>query len=386
MILAPNYSEPDSDSESENDDEASIPLEEMEFDPAAANEEGEEVSVVDLAEVTSFKAEDPALKRGPHRNALEAYFAYVSKTRLLSPSEEKYLARLYASGNRRARKQFYEANLRLPIWAARKQVARCNHLFLMDLIQEGNIGLSIAMDKFDVERGYRFSTYGTWWIRQAISRAIADKERTVRLPVHAEDTYWKIQEVKRELVQLEKDPNDEKAILERFPKIRWPMIRSLLANRPMTKGKSLDQPVRGDGEDDSSVYGELFADESSLSVVDRTAVNDVEALQKLLDLREFLIIRKQYFGDDTLEETGDELSISRERVRQLKNRALRKMRKHGEVINKCDEDKMETVRPVQVNDVNFSQSVSVLIRLRSGLRKIDELLKAKKHSLRQMEK
>ncbi len=255
---------------------------------------------------------------------LPSYFARIDKGRLLSKREEMDLARGAQAGDERARKRLIEKNLRLVVSIAKKYKGQ--GLPFEDLIQEGNIGLMKAVEKFDPDRGWRFSTYATWWIRQAVQRAVADKGRTIRVPVHMGDKIRKMARAYNELsAQLTREPTDE----EVAGKLEWTVSEVLDVKSAMPDATSLNQPLSSDG--DGSELGELIEDEKAAEVAG-VVIGDIElgslkeAVERLPDRHQHVLIRRYGLGDRdtaTLAELSDELGISRERVRQLQREAER---------------------------------------------------------------
>ena len=258
-------------------------------------------------------------------DAVRAYLKSISRTKLLSADEEIELAKRIADGDEDAKKQLTEANLRLVVSIAKRYPERGMHL--LDLIQEGNLGLMKAAEKFDYSKGFKFSTYATWWIRQAITRAIADQSRTIRIPVHMVDTINKMTRVKRQLlVEQGMEPTAEQ-IADRMgipeEKVREIMMKSL---DPV----SLETPV---GEEEDSKLEDFVQDRTQS--VERTVMQARlkeqvdEALRKLPE-REERVLRLRFGLDDgrerTLEEVGREFNVTRERIRQIEAKALRRLR------------------------------------------------------------
>ena len=254
------------------------------------------------------------------------YLKEIGKISLLSLDEELALSKRVADGDEEAKNQLAESNLRLVVSIAKRYVGR--NLSFLDLIQEGNIGLMKAVDKFDSSKGYRFSTYATWWIRQAITRAIADQAKTIRVPVHMVETINKLKRVQRQMtLELDREPTEEelaKALNTTEDKVREIIKISL---DPL----SLETPI---GEEDDSHLGDFVKDDSSLSP-EEYAINEVlkdEISELLLTLteREEQVIKLRFGLIDgtcrTLEEVGTIFGVTRERIRQIEAKALRKLR------------------------------------------------------------
>jgi RNA polymerase primary sigma factor len=263
-------------------------------------------------------------------NPLERYFGQIGRGRLLTHEEEIDLGRRAREGDESARSNLIERNLRLVIPIAKKY--RGKGLPFGDLIQEGNIGLMRAADKFDPEKGFRFSTYATWWIRQAIQRAIADKGRTIRVPVHMGEKIRKMARTYNELsVRLEREPTDEE-VAER---LGWDVDRVKDVKSAIPDATSLNQPLSSD--EGSSELGDLVEDERESGVVSevvreletRRLVESVERLPE----RQRRVLARRYGLDgekpSTLAELSEELAVSRERIRQLQREAERALRDEG---------------------------------------------------------
>ena len=272
------------------------------------------VDPVDLA--AEFNLDDP----------VRMYLKEIGQIPLLSADEEVELAKLVSEGDQRAKNKLTEANLRLVVSIAKKYSGRGLHI--LDLIQEGNTGLIRAVDKFDWTKGNKFSTYATWWIRQAITRAIADQARTIRVPVHMVEVINKTTRCNRKLVQeLGREPTVEEIAAE----LNLPVEKIIEANRTAADTLSLDTPV-GDEEDTS--IGSFVEDERTPGPADATSnAMLAEALKEILDTlteREADVLRMRFGMYDgrthTLEEVGQNFGVTRERIRQIENKAIRKLR------------------------------------------------------------
>ncbi len=254
------------------------------------------------------------------------YLKEIGKIELLSSHEEIDLAKRIEQGDEEAKRKLAEANLRLVVSIAKKYVGR--GMLFLDLIQEGNMGLIKAVEKFDYRKGYKFSTYATWWIRQAITRAIADQARTIRIPVHMVETINKLIRVSRQLVQeLGREPIPEE--IAEVMDISADRVREILkiAQEPV----SLETPI---GEEDDSHLGDFIEDHDARAPADAAAFEVLkEQLEEVLDTltpREEKVLRLRFGLDDgrsrTLEEVGQYFGVTRERIRQIEAKALRKLR------------------------------------------------------------
>lgn len=254
------------------------------------------------------------------------YLKEIGKVPLLSATEEIELAKRMADGDQEAKKKLAEANLRLVVSVAKRYVGR--GMLFLDLIQEGNLGLIKAVEKFDYRKGYKFSTYATWWIRQAITRAIADQARTIRIPVHMVETINKLIRVNRQLLQeYGREPRPDEIAAEMG--ISEEKVREIIkvAQEPV----SLETPI---GEEEDSHLGDFIADDVTPAPADVAAFTLLkEQLMEVLDSltpREKKVLRLRFGLDDgkarTLEEVGKEFNVTRERIRQIEAKALRKLR------------------------------------------------------------
>ncbi len=292
------------------DDEDDIPPEEID------EEEEVDIANVDLSVPDSVSIEDP----------VRMYLKEIGKVPLLSAEEEVELAKRMELGDQEAKNKLAEANLRLVVSIAKRYVGR--GMLFLDLIQEGNLGLIKAVEKFDYSKGYKFSTYATWWIRQAITRAIADQARTIRIPVHMVETINKLIRVSRQLLQeLGREPTPEEIAEEM--KMPVEKVREILkiSQEPV----SLETPI---GEEEDSHLGDFIQDEQVPVPAEAAAFELLkEQLNEVLDTlteREQKVLRLRFGLDDgkarTLEEVGRQFNVTRERIRQIEAKALRKLR------------------------------------------------------------
>lgn len=297
------------------------------------------VDVLESKELLELEEKKPGLREKADdtiiSDSVQMYLKEIGKIPLLKGEEEKELAKRIESGDEDAKNKLAQANLRLVVSIAKKYVGRSPNLTLLDLVQEGTLGLFRAVEKFDWRRGYKFSTYATWWIRQAITRALADQARTIRIPVHMVETISKYQQVRRRLTQdLGRDPLAEEIASEM--NIDVEKIHHIQQISQETV--SLEAPV-GE-EDEDSVLGDFIEDEKMLTPVQeasRKLLRD-HIKEIMIDLapREQKILRMRFGLDDgithTLEEVGVEFGVTRERIRQIEAKALEKIRQHEKII------------------------------------------------------
>ena len=307
--------------------------------------EESKIEIVDdlLSENIESIIESPAKEEGAgtsgaaasdnNDDPVKVYLKEIGKVPLLTPEEEIDLAMRIAENDEAAKRRLSEANLRLVVSIAKRYVGR--GMQFLDLIQEGNLGLIKAADKFDYTKGFKFSTYATWWIRQAITRAIADQARTIRIPVHMVETINKVKKANSQLLHENgRDPTPEE-IAERLG-MPADKVREIL--RVAQEPVSLETPI---GEEEDSHLGDFIPDDTSLSPIDAATMDalkrDLAAVLKTLTDREASVLRMRFGLDDgqpkTLEEVGTKFGVTRERIRQIEAKALRKL-KHPSRIKK----------------------------------------------------
>ena len=281
-------------------------------EPSKQNDEVE----VDLSVPEGVTIDDP----------VRMYLKEIGRVPLLSAQEEVQLAKQMEAGDEEAQKRLAEANLRLVVSIAKRYVGR--GMLFLDLIQEGNLGLIKAVEKFDYNKGYKFSTYATWWIRQAITRAIADQARTIRIPVHMVETINKLIRVSRNLLQkLNRDPTAEEIAEEMDISVERVREIMKIAQEPV----SLETPI---GEEEDSHLGDFIEDQEAQAPADAASFlllkEQLEEVLSTLTPREMRVLRLRFGLDDgrarTLEEVGQSFGVTRERIRQIEAKALRKLR------------------------------------------------------------
>ena len=295
---------------------------EPDFDEVAAEGDEEDLDVVlDTSKYLDDVSDD----------SVRLYLREIGKIPLLNAEEELELAHRVIAGDKKAKDKMAEANMRLVVSIAKRYSGR--GLDFLDLIQEGNTGLLRAVEKFDPDKGFKFSTYATWWIRQAITRAIADQARTIRIPVHMVETINKLLRTQRRMTQ---ELNREPTIEELAKELDMEPEKVEYVIKIKQDISSLDAGVGRDGDEEDSVLGDFIEDEDTVSPEDsatnqllKEQVNDV--LSSLSD-REQKIVRMRFGLDNgkshTLEEVGQEFAVTRERIRQIEAKALAKLRKH----------------------------------------------------------
>ncbi len=304
-------------------EEANIKVEESrEFIEEAVPEPSEE----EINRALNIEADDTIAF-----DSVQLYLREIGKTPLLTSDEEKELAKKNEKGDLEARNKLIQSNLRLVVSIAKRYIGRSPNLTLLDLIQEGNMGLARAVDKFDYRRGFKFSTYATWWIRQAITRALADQSRTIRIPVHMVETISKYTQMKRRLFQdLGREPLPEEVASEMGIDVE--KVRHIIKISQDTI--SFEAPV-GDDEDDSSL-GDFIEDEKGITPIQSAAMrllgDQIKEIISDLQPREQKILKMRFGLEDgvahTLEEVGNEFGVTRERIRQIEFKALERIRQH----------------------------------------------------------
>ena len=319
---------------SKNDMEQTVSLSAKEKEPDEVDDEELEESKIlldiddDIEEDSEENIEEDlsVMEGADITDPVRQYLKTIGQVRLLTMEEEQKIAKRISEGDPEAKKELIEANLRLVVSIAKKYVGR--GLPLLDLIQEGNIGLMKAVDKFEYEKGFKFSTYATWWIRQAITRAIADQARTIRIPVHMVETINKLIRVSRQLLQeLGREPTPEEIAAE----MNMPVERVREILKISQEPVSLETPI---GEEEDSHLGDFIQDDNVEVPADAatyTLLHEqlMEVLSTLTE-REQKVLRLRFGLDDgrprTLEEVGRQFNVTRERIRQIEAKALRKLR------------------------------------------------------------
>ncbi len=296
------------------------PLLDIDFDKEPTEED------LKLEELDADQLEDVTLENTSLDDPVKVYLREIGRVPLLSTDEEIKLAEKISDGDEYAKQRLTEANLRLVVSIAKKYVGRGMHF--LDLIQEGNVGLIKAVDKFDYTKGFKFSTYATWWIRQAITRAIADQARTIRIPVHMVETINRLKKIQSQLLHENGYEPSEELIAE---KMNLPVERVREIMRVAQEPVSMETPI---GPEEDSRLMDFIRDEDALAP-DEAALKaitneDIDSVLRTLTSREEAVIRLRFGLQDgrchTLEEVGSEFNVTRERIRQIEAKALRKLR------------------------------------------------------------
>ena len=321
----PSSHELEEDADLDDDDLLDLDDMDLDDDDITGNLEDEKKSGVVIKATGEIEVTDSA-KNIPTDDPVRMYFKEIGKVPLLSAEEERELAIRIEQGDEEAKKKLCESNLRLVVSIARRYLNR--GLSFLDLIQEGNLGLIKAVEKFDYTKGYKFSTYATWWIRQAITRSIADQARTIRIPVHMVETINKLIRISRQLLQeYGREPTSEEIAKEMGISVDKVREIKKISQDPV----SLETPI---GEEEDSHLGDFIPDEDIPSPVDAAAYSMLQKqLREVLDTlseREKKVLILRFGLDDgrprTLEEVGREFNVTRERIRQIEAKALRKLR------------------------------------------------------------
>ncbi len=302
--------------EENKDERLSLLADEDEFDNEVAVAEETKANPADMSAPKGISIDDP----------VRMYLKEIGRIPLLTPEEESSLAQRMDEGDETVKQHLVEANLRLVVSIAKRYVGR--GMLFLDLIQEGNLGLIKAVEKFDYKKGFKFSTYATWWIRQAITRAIADQARTIRIPVHMVETINKLIRVSRQLLQeLGRDPKPEELAAALDMTVEKVREIQKISQEPV----SLETPI---GEEEDSHLGDFIPDEDALAPAEAAAYallkEQLEEVLSTLNDREQKVLKLRFGLEDgrarTLEEVGREFDVTRERIRQIEAKALRKLR------------------------------------------------------------
>ncbi len=296
----------------------------------------EEPGLEDLSDEPEDDIDEEELNAGQYYDdasddSVRLYLREIGKIPLLNSEEELELAQRVVAGDKKAKDKMAEANMRLVVSIAKRYSGR--GLDFLDLIQEGNTGLLRAVEKFDPDKGFKFSTYATWWIRQAITRAIADQARTIRIPVHMVETINKLLRTQRRMTQ---ELNREPSIEELATELEMEPAKVEYVIKIKQDITSLDAGVGRDGEDEESVLGDFIEDSESItpeeSATSQLLKEQVQAVLSTLSDREQKIVKMRFGLENgkshTLEEVGREFAVTRERIRQIEAKALAKLRKH----------------------------------------------------------
>ena len=332
-FFAENEIEVVNDDEEEEEEEEEVEFDEskMDFEDQEPDDDFFSEDNIDDEEAEDIDIDHLDIALGGEvrvNDSVKMYLKEIGKYDLLKPEEEPILAKKILEGDEEAKERLINCNLRLVVNIAKHYVGR--GMQFLDLIQEGNLGLMKAVDKFDYTKGYKFSTYATWWIRQAITRAIADQARTIRIPVHMVETINKMTRIQRQLIQdLGREPTAEEISEAMGGELTPKRIREI--QRIALEPVSLETPI---GEEDDSHLGDFIEDKESESPVEYTTrqllKEELESILKDLSEREERVIRLRYGLDDncpkTLEEVGKIFGVTRERIRQIEAKAIKKLR------------------------------------------------------------
>ena len=331
-LINDSYLKPDSDKDSLDDIE-DVPdnLENLEMEPPLLDLDyieptDDDLKMTEMEEVDKLEETVASMDAVSLDDPVKVYLKDIGRVPLLSPEEEIDLAKRIGDGDDFAKKRLTEANLRLVVSIAKRYVGRGMHF--LDLIQEGNVGLIKAVEKFDHTKGFKFSTYATWWIRQAITRAIADQARTIRIPVHMVETINRLKKIQSQLLHENGHEPSEELIAEKMD-MSVERVREIM--RVAQEPVSMETPI---GPEEDSRLMDFIRDEDALAPDDaalKTITNeDIDSVLKTLTPREEAVIRLRFGLKDgrchTLEEVGTEFHVTRERIRQIEAKALRKLR------------------------------------------------------------
>ena len=334
-LIEDSYTKPDDDSKDSILDIEEVPdnLENLEMEPPLLDldfieptEEDLKMTDLEVEDVEKIEETVAATDTVSLDDPVKVYLKEIGRVALLSPDEEIELAKRIGEGDEFAKKRLTEANLRLVVSIAKRYVGRGMHF--LDLIQEGNVGLIKAVEKFDHTKGFKFSTYATWWIRQAITRAIADQARTIRIPVHMVETINRLKKIQSQLLHENGREPSEELIAEKM-EMSVERVREIM--RVAQEPVSMETPI---GPEEDSRLMDFIRDEDALAPDEaalKTITNeDIDAVLKTLTPREEQVIRLRFGLKDgrchTLEEVGTEFHVTRERIRQIEAKALRKLR------------------------------------------------------------